>query len=211
MNKILVSLCLLTISFLFPVSTSANSESVISVYAQQLKDKLAIFDQINATFVQRVTSSEGKLLNESNGEMNISRPGKFYWQMTMPDEDLIVSNGKIIWYYSPFIEQVTLINFDDAIIGTPFALLAGASEKQWADYVVTKKGNKFSVTNPGQVQTSTFIFEFDKNNNISKFVVIEEQGQRSEFLLNHKNIVTPIDPTMFEFKIPVGVEVDDQR
>jgi outer membrane lipoprotein carrier protein len=211
MKKILLSLCLLTLSFAFSASASANSVPILSVYALQLKEKLAVFEQISASFVQQVTSSEGKLLNKSVGEMSISRPGKFYWKMTMPEEDLIVSNGKIIWYYSPFIEQVTLINFNDAIIGTPFALLAGASEEQWADYVVTKKGNKFSVTNPEKLQASRFVFEFDKNNNISKFVVIEEQGQRSEFILNHKNVDTTMDPNLFEFKIPVGVEVDDQR
>ncbi|PKG39023.1 outer membrane lipoprotein chaperone LolA [Psychromonas sp. Urea-02u-13] len=202
MQKFLVSLCLLTLSF------SANA---LSADAQQLKDKLAVFEQINATFTQKVSSAEGKLLNKSTGEMTISRPGKFHWQVITPEEDLIVSDGKTIWYYSPFIEQVTLINFADAITGTPFALLAGATKAQWADYVVTKKGNIFSVTNPKQVQATRFIFEFDNNNNINKFVVIEEQGQRSEFLLTHKKVLTPIDDAMFKFNIPAGVEVDDQR
>jgi outer membrane lipoprotein carrier protein len=202
MQKFLVSLCLLTLSF------SANA---LSADAQQLKDNLAVFEQINATFTQQVSSAEGKLLNESTGEMTISRPGKFHWQVITPEEDLIVSDGKTIWYYSPFIEQVTLINFADAITGTPFALLAGATKAQWADYVVTKQGNIFSVTNPKQVQATNFIFEFDKNNNINKFVVIEEQGQRSEFLLTHKKVLTPIDAAMFKFNIPAGVEVDDQR
>lgn len=202
MQKFLVSLCLLTLSF------SANA---LSADAQQLKDKLAVFEQINATFTQKVSSAEGKLLNKSTGEMTISRPGKFHWQVITPEEDLIVSDGKTIWYYSPFIEQVTLINFADAITGTPFALLAGATKAQWADYVVTKKGNIFSVTNPKQVQATRFIFEFDNNNNINKFIVIEEQGQRSEFLLTHKKVLTPIDDAMFKFNIPAGVEVDDQR
>jgi len=202
MQKFLVLFCLFTLSF---------SVNALSADAQQLKDNLALFEQINATFIQRVSSAEGKLLNESTGEMTISRPGKFYWQVITPEEDLIVSNGKTIWYYSPFIEQVTVIDFDDAITGTPFALLAGATPKQWADYVVTKKGNLFSVTNQTQVQASTFIFEFDKNNNINKFVVIEQQGQRSEFLLTHKPIINTINNALFEFKIPTGVEVDDQR
>ena len=61
--------------------------------AQLLKDKLATFANINATFVQRVNSSEGKLLNESTGEVTISRPGKFHWLVKTPEEELIVSNG----------------------------------------------------------------------------------------------------------------------
>ena len=187
------------------------SVAALSIDAQQLKDKLAMFEQVSATFVQTISSPEGKLLNQSEGEMNISRPGKFHWHILSPDEDLIVSNGQTIWYYSPFIEQVTLINFADAVDGTPFALLAGATDTQWSDYVVNKIDNQFSVVNPSQAQASTFIFEFDNNNQVNKFVVIEEQGQSSEFLLDYKNTDKKIDSSLFEFQIPEGVEVDDQR
>lgn len=197
-----LSLCLLALSF---------TVQAISLQATQLKDKLAVFEQVHAAFVQRVSSSEGKLLNESRGEMTISRPGKFHWQINTPEEELIVSDGKTIWYYSPFIEQVTLINFSDAINDTPFALIAGADDKQWANYVVKQSGNQFTVTNPTQAQATTFIFEFDKNNNINKFVVIEEQGQRSEFILTHKALPKTFNETLFDFQIPAGVEVDDQR
>lgn len=202
MIKTLLSLCLLLVTF------SANA---LSVEATRLKEKLALFDQINATFVQRVSSAQGKLLNESSGEMVISRPGKFHWQIKQPEEELIVSDGKTIWYYSPFIEQVTLINFNDAINDTPFALIAGANEQQWKNYIVKQNDNQFTVTNPTQEQATTFIFEFDKQNNISKFVVLEEQGQRSEFLLTHKALTKVLDESLFDFKIPPGVEVDDQR
>lgn len=202
MKKILLSVCLLLLS---------TVSHALSVDATQLKEKLAIFEQINADFVQRVLSPEGKLLNESRGEMIISRPGKFLWQVKVPEEELIISNGKTIWYYSPFIEQVTLINFADAINDTPFALIAGSSDQQWQDYVVIKKNNQYTVTNTRNVQVATFIFEFDKSNNISKFSVIEELGQRSEFLLTHQSNPKVATDTLFDFKIPDGVEVDDQR
>ena len=67
------------------------------------------------------------------------------------------------------------------------------------------------MTNPNQVQATTFVFEFDKTGNIGNFVVIEEQGQRSEFQLTHKNITQPIVDSLYDFKVPAGVEVDDQR
>lgn len=202
MKKILLSLCLIAFTF---------SAHALSKEAQQLKTKLAAFEHINADFVQRITSSEGKLLNQSTGEVTISRPGKFHWQVKTPEEDLIVSDGKTIWYYSPFIEQVTLINFNDAVNGTPFALLAGASKTQWENYIVTKQAGLFTVTNPTQVQATIFVFEFNETGNIAKFVVIEEQGQRSEFVLTHKRISKPIEQSIYDFKIPAGVEVDDQR
>jgi len=202
MKKVLLSLCLLF---------STLSAHALSADATRLKEKLAVFKQINASFVQRVSSAEGKLLNESRGEMTISRPGKFHWQVQTPEEELIVSDGQTIWYYSPFIEQVTLINFADAISNTPFALLAGASEQQWENYAVKQKDNQFTVINHAETQPTTFLFEFDNRDKISKFVVIEALGQRSEFLLTQPAKQTVVTDALFNFKIPAGVEVDDQR
>lgn len=177
-----------------------------------LKEKLAKFTQINAEFSQVVTSPEGKILNESWGTLTISRPGKFRWQVITPEEELIVSNGKTMWLYSPFIEQVTLVNLSDAIEGTPFVLLSGANEKQWDHYLVKKEDNKFTIKNSEpQEHNSTFIFEFNGAGNVSKFAVVEEQGQQSEFTLSHKPLVTPLEKTFFDFKIPAGVDIDDQR
>lgn len=202
MNKFLLALCFACFSF---------SAHALSVNAQQLKDKLAAFDNINANFIQRFTSAEGKLLNESTGQVTISRPGKFHWQVKTPEQELIVSNGETIWYYSPFIEQVTLINFDDAISDTPFALIAGASKVQWENYIVEHNEDLFTLTNANQVASPTFIFEFDKTGKIARFVVIEVLGQRSEFQLIHKSMLGVADDSFYEFTIPAGVEVDDQR
>lgn len=202
MKQLFLSFIMLAVSF---------SAQALTKEAQHLKDKLAVFQQIDARFVQRVSSVEGKLLNESQGEVTILRPGKFHWDIQSPEEELIVSDGRTIWYYSPFIEQVTLINFADAVNNTPFALIAGASEAQWQHYQVTQQGAQFTVRNPTQAQQSTFVFDFDNNDNISKFVVIEAQGQRSEFVLTHKAQQKVVLDSFFDFQIPANVEVDDQR
>ena len=56
-----------------------------------------------------------------------------------------------------------------------------------------------------------FIFEFNHADNVSKFVVLEEQGQRSEFTLRNKKLSTPWNEGFFKFSIPEGIEIDDQR
>lgn len=180
--------------------------------SQILKDKLAKFSQISADFAQVVSSAEGKVLNKCAGNLSISRPGKFRWQVITPEEELIVSNGQTMWIYSAFIEQVTLMNLHDAIQGTPFVLLSGANEKQWQDYSVKQENNQFTVKNAHpKVQANTIIFEFNEAGNISKFVVIEEQGQHSEFTLTHKPLTANLAANLFEFQIPAGIEIDDQR
>ncbi|MFT6141912.1 MAG: outer membrane lipoprotein carrier protein [Psychromonas sp.] len=205
MKKIVIVISML-LSSLWPFTVVAATDS------QLLKEKLAKFSFINAEFSQQVSSSQGKILDDSRGTLAISRPGKFRWEVLMPEEELIVSNGQTMWMYSPFIEQVTLLNLSDAIQGTPFILLSGANESQWADYQVNKINDQFTVNNIADtVQDRSFIFEFNNSGQVSKFVVIEALGQRSEFKLNHKALAKPWPETFFDFKIPADVDIDDQR
>ncbi|WP_354624532.1 outer membrane lipoprotein chaperone LolA [Psychromonas sp. MME2] len=205
MKKVMAILCGLLILPNFVLATELTD-------AMLLKQKLERFTQLEADFTQLVSSDEGKVLNKSAGELVILRPGKFRWHVATPEEELIVANGQTMWIYSPFIEQVTLINLRDAMEGTPFILLSGANEQQWADYKVVKEGDIFTVTSlDTKAQGHTFIFEFSANDSISKFIVVEAQGQRSTFTLTYKQPLTKIAPDFFEFKIPAGVEIDDQR
>lgn len=180
--------------------------------AQLLKSKLEKYNQIDAEFTQVVSAESGEILNKSSGNLLIERPGKFRWQVVVPEEELIVSNGQTMWLYTPFIEQVTLINLKDAIQGTPFILLSGANEEQWANYNVVKSNNIFTVKSvDDKEQSNIFTFKFSKMGSIEQFVVIEPQGQKSAFTLKHASTARTITNNLFEFKIPEGVEVDDQR
>ena len=204
MKKILfITVCLLTSMFQF-VSAQTDSEL--------LQQKLAKFTTIDADFVQQVINPKGEVIQKSLGTLAIARPGNFHWQVTQPDQELIVSDGQDMWLYSPFIEQVTIMNFSDAIAGTPFALLSGADSAQWAQFNVVKKDQQFIVkSSDPKASTNTFIFIFNKAGNISEFVVQESQGQKSVFTLsNNKNNSTFVKD-FFEFKIPNGIEIDDQR
>ncbi|MEH6454506.1 MAG: outer membrane lipoprotein chaperone LolA [Psychromonas sp.] len=193
---------------LFITSLSVNAMTD----GELLKQKLAKHDVINAEFSQHVTSADGKLLNESLGHLSVTRPGKFRWEVVSPEEELIVSDGQTMWFYSPFIEQVTLINLSDAIEGTPFILLSGANDQQWNNYQVNKAGKQFIVTDKiNQSQDTSFIFEFNKSGNVSKFIVLEELGQRSEFTLSHQPLKASVNTNYYSFEVPDGVEVDDQR
>ena len=201
MKKIILVIALFLINPFYAVGAEND--------ASLLKAKLAKFNQINATFSQVVTNPEGDVLNKSQGELTISRPGKFHWEVLSPEEQLIVSDGTTMWLYDPFIEQVTLINLSDAVQGTPFALLAGAQE-QWGKYQIARDHNRFMVKSLDAQEKNSFVFEFDDNDSISRFVVIEEQGQRSEFTLVQKPL-KKIESGYFTFQIPAGVEIDDQR
>ena len=75
---------------------------------QELQAKLAQLQPFSADFTQTVTSAEDKVLLTAQGNMQLQRPNQFRWHTVTPDEQLIVSNGETLWFYNPFVEQVSI-------------------------------------------------------------------------------------------------------
>ena len=56
----------------------------------------------------------------------------------------------------------------------------------------------------------TFQIQINAKGVIQAFNVIEQDGQQSRFAFTHFKMQKP-DASLFTFKVPKGVEVDDQR
>ncbi len=180
--------------------------------AQLLKDKLHKITMLDTSFKQQVTNPAGEVIAQSSGTLLVSRPGKFRWEVKEPESELMVTNGETLWLYSPFIEQVTLLNTDDAFTGTPFVLLSGGDDAAWQQYTIKQQGSQFLLSDiTAQGPTTQYIFEFNKDDQVKRLLVIDNQGQQSEFKLTHLTSKTLINKNTFYFTVPKGVEVDDQR
>ena len=177
----------------------------------ELSERLAITKGFTADFTQKVIAPDNEVVMEGEGNVEIARPSLFRWTTLMPDENVLVSDGKTLWYYSPFIEQVTIYWQEKAMAQTPFVLLTRNRDSDWDNYHISQEGDSFTLTptaldsNQGQFQ-----IHIDSKGVVKGFDVIEQDGQRSQF--SFKNFSTKIpDTERFTFIIPEGVEVDDQR
>jgi len=142
----------------------------------------------------------------------LSRPDRFRWETKQPDESLILSDGKSVWMYDPFVEQVTVLKLSSAVINTPFLLISSTDDKLWQNYEVLREDNAFTVTSRKKNERiESLRLVFDGKNRISRFEVNEAQGQRSEFQLSQFNLRPALKSDTFVFKVPDGVVVDDQR
>lgn len=188
------------------------SSQVWADAASDLKQKLAGVSLFSAKFAQVVYDSKGKELQRAGGDLLVQRPNRFNWHTTTPDESLIVADGKDVWVYDPFVEQVTALKLKDAVLNTPFVLIAGNDNALWKNYDVTQQGDVYTVTSRNQDELiASFRITFDRQNNISRFDVKEAQGQWSEFTLSGFNRKPVLKGNEFVFKTPKGVTLDDQR
>ncbi|EGQ9701900.1 outer membrane lipoprotein chaperone LolA [Vibrio parahaemolyticus] len=199
----LFSALVLSISF-FSVANAASPKD-------ELNKRLAMNEGFSADFSQQVISPEGETVMEGEGSVEIARPSLFRWSTTFPDENLLVSDGKTLWYYSPFIEQVSIYWQEQATEQTPFVLLTRNRASDWDNYKISQKGNEFTLI-PTAVDSTQgkFQINIDAKGVVKGFNVIEQDGQKGLFTFSNVKLGKP-KADRFTFTVPKGVEVDDQR
>lgn len=179
--------------------------------AASLQSRLNRVNSFHASFTQQVTDASGADIQQGQGELWVKRPSLFNWHMTAPDESTIVSDGKTLWFYNPFVEQVSATWLKNATSNTPFMLIARNQSGDWGHYHVKQQGDHFSLTPKGNNgNLKQFSIDVSPEGTINQFSAVEQDGQRSSYrLTSQKN--GPIEASKFQFTPPKGVTVDDQR
>jgi outer membrane lipoprotein carrier protein len=194
------------------VLTLTEPEITINNAKQNLMTKLSKIQYINAKFEQTVTNEEGEVLQEGQGTFAISKPNLVNWHTTEPDETLIVSNGKNLWFYDPFIDQVSLYSFNKSIANTPILLLTSEDPLLWESYqVIQHKSDRYlihSLDVNSQVKSLELTFNGEQ---LTKLSILDSTGQVSHITLIEVDFITQPKASLFEFIAAEGITVDDQR
>lgn len=177
----------------------------------ELQRRLEQVSQYSADFDQTVRSSKGKEIQKGSGKFQVKRPNLFRMDTKSPQENLIVSDGKDLWFYDPFVSQVTVNTVQDAVNNTPFVLLTSSDKNHWNQYDVTQNADTF-VLKPKSKKSNLKQFDvrIDSNGLLKGFSTIERDGQSNLYVL--RNITTGgVSSDLFKFSVPKGAELDDQR
>ncbi len=125
-RKLLFLICWL------PMLASAAATDALKVFLTQTQT-------VKARFAQMVLDKNLKQLQQAQGVMQFSRPGKFRWDYLKPYEQTIVGDGTRLWIYDKDLNQVTVRKLDLALGASPAALLAGSNDLE-RDYKLTNLG-----------------------------------------------------------------------
>ncbi|MEK6731946.1 MAG: outer membrane lipoprotein chaperone LolA [Pseudomonadota bacterium] len=180
-----------------------------------LQNRLSSFTSMQANFSQTVVSDSGKILQKLTGKMAISRPGKFYWHVQKPMEQIIVTNGQQLWIYEPDLEQVTVRNLQEGISQTPVYLLTHShaylknnfnisydkhyKDGNWFDLIPKQKNDLFGDIILGFYDDQLLQMQLDSS-----------LGQHTVIRFTDVQINPKLDSIMFDFQAPAGVDVIDQ-
>src|ERR1700744_2929409 len=81
----------------------------------------------SADFTQTIDDGHGKVTRSAAGKLYLQKPGKFRWDYTEPSEQLILADGKEIWFYDKDLQQANVRGMDVSLASTPAVLLSGGA------------------------------------------------------------------------------------
>jgi outer membrane lipoprotein carrier protein len=209
-NYILTAICLMFLS----IFTAANEPSAAAILTQQLQN----MNSLSAQFSQQSKDDKGKVLQTASGTVSVKRPNRLRWQILKPDEQLLVTDGDVLWLYDIDLEQVTRQAFSADLANMPGLLLSGEVEQIASQYqvkIVSDGGKNSSnesnktfelvpLKDSGLFSRLTLSFNGQK---ITSMVMRDSLGQLTLIEFSDVKLNPPIDDALFKFSAPDGIDV----
>ncbi|HEV7610043.1 MAG TPA: outer membrane lipoprotein chaperone LolA [Steroidobacteraceae bacterium] len=193
------------------LAAAAQAQTPLDSYLTSLKTLRAEFSQV-------VTDNKGQQTQKAEGKLVIVRPGRFRWELTplsttggAASPQLMVADGKNLWFYDRDLEQVSVKPASTALTATPAGLLSGegnirelfavspAGKKDGLDWVlVTPKEND------ADFREARLGFGLSE---LKRMVLKDKLGQtvRLDFFSSERN--PPVAEAEVKFTPPAGADV----
>ena len=196
------------------------ASSVLAAAPTALDTYLSGLETLRAEFSQTVVDGKGAEVQRASGRFLIQRPGKFRWELTPAGEggsaqspQLMVADGKNLWFYDRDLEQVSVKAADAALTATPASLLSG--DGNLAEFFTVRADGKRDGLEWVKVTPKRSDADFREASlafrkggiELSRMVLKDRLGQtvRLDFLASTRN--APVAESEVQFTPPAGADV----
>lgn len=190
-----------------------SSYALADTTTDYLQTKLNAIRTMSASFKQIVTVKK-RQLSQSTGTMALARPGRFRWQTVSPMSQLVVADGAKLWVYDKELEQVSVKKQHLGMEGAAALFLSGKNDTLARDFKVTseqsdgqKRFDLRSKSNKVNFLRVALTFNGDK---LIAMTLFDQLGQTTKVAFNHIKNNPKLSPSLFQFKVPKGVDVVQQ-
>jgi outer membrane lipoprotein carrier protein len=193
---------------------TALALSSVATAQTQLDSYLSHLKTLRAEFTQTVTDNKGQQVQRADGNLVIVRPGRFRWELTPAggaSRQLMVADGKNLWFYDRDLEQVSVKPAESALTATPAGLLSGQGNvREW--FTVKPDGRKegldwvLVVPKEADADFREARLGFG-NSNLARMILKDKLGQtvRLDFSGSERN--PPVAEAEVKFVPPAGADV----
>lgn len=167
---------------------------------------------LSAHFDQRY-HAPGRLPRAESGELVLRKPARMRWDYSSPAGKTFVSDGKLIWFYSPTakkVERSPLKASDD--MRAPLAFLLGKLDfhREFGGLTMQQSGADIVIAalpKTGRLPYKRVDFTIAADNQISRVVVTGQDQSVMDFNFSNEKLNGPVAESAFRFVAPAGVPV----
>ncbi|OGL47120.1 MAG: outer membrane lipoprotein carrier protein LolA [Candidatus Schekmanbacteria bacterium RBG_16_38_11] len=198
----------------FPIY-SAYSETVkLADIVSRIQKKYEAVRELEANSNQETFNKTVDRKFKFRGKLYIKKPDKLRMEIKEPEEQLIVTNGSVLWIYIPENNQAVKEKMDGKNKSKLAITILAGMAKLDKEFKISKEGESGKSYMVGLVpkDPSSMIkkmeLEIEKNNyNIRKVIVDDSFGNWTSYELTDVKINKGIPDSKFDFKVPESVEV----
>lgn len=194
------------------VATGAFATSAVAGARDGLNGFTTGLKGLNGQFTQKVFDANGKLKENSSGQVALSAPRLFRWEYVKPYPQLIVADGRKVWIYDPDLAQVTVRPQGIEEQSNPLAALINPGKLD-AMFVVKENGKAAGLEwltlapkNKDEASFRTARLGFDKSR-LARMEVVDMLGQRTEISFSNWTRNPKFAASTFKYAPPKGVDV----
>jgi outer membrane lipoprotein carrier protein len=180
---------------------------------------------LRVAFTQTVADAHGAEVGRSSGTLTVERPGKFRWDIhpepspatagpASPADSgqLMVSDGRNLWYLDRDLQQVTVRPVTAALSATPAMLLSGTvdvHEHFEESGAGSRDGLDWVQVEPRSAAADfkRALFGFDRKGALQRMILQDKLGQIVTIVFRDVEVNVPVPAGTFTFKVPPGADV----
>jgi outer membrane lipoprotein carrier protein len=195
---------------------SASGTAYCAEPADELIALLNKMDSFQGHFSQNIKSSTGEKISNTQGQVVIRRPDRFYWKSQKPDPIIVVADGKYLWTYDIDLQQATKQSQKNALKNSPATLLAGATHTFKDDFTIAyakpgacKSGQDHCFSLKPKQKDTTFknIYIGFTQDKLVEVRMSDPLGQNVYTVFSDVKVNGAVNNSLFQFMPPKGVDV----
>ncbi len=155
----------------------------------------------------------GKARRTESGLLLLRKPGKMRWAYSQPPGKLFVSDGKLLWLYTPDENRVEKMKFQESDdMRAPLAFLLGKLnfDKEFRNLQSRIEGADMRITAEPKTENlpySAVEFLVAQDSHIREVKVTGFDKSILHFVFDQERIDPQLDGKLFQFLVPKGAEL----
>jgi outer membrane lipoprotein carrier protein len=165
----------------------------------------------SADFTQTIDDGHGQVTRSAAGKLYLQKPGRFRWDYSQPSEQLILADGKKIWFYDKDLQQANVRDMDASLANTPAVLLSGGGSVS-SQFDVTalppSDGLEWYQLIPKHADTDFQLVRIGfRKGELASMFLADKLNQVTQLTFTNPKRNAKFTPDLFSFVPPKGVDV----